>query len=65
MSLIESKLCPAGHFLCPFGMFGDVNIGRETEFIEFEKSTFETKEEIISIASMLNKHNKGTCMLNK
>ena len=37
-----------------------MNIGKETEFIEFKKSTSETKEGIISIASILNKHKKGT-----
>lgn len=36
-----------------------MNIGKETELIEFKKSTSETKEGIISIASILNKHNKG------
>lgn len=37
-----------------------MNIGKETEFIEFKKSTSETKEGIISIVSILNKHKKGT-----
>ncbi len=37
-----------------------MNIGRENEFIEFKRSTSETKEAIISIASILNKHGKGT-----
>ena len=37
-----------------------MNIGRETEFIEFKKSTSETREGVISIASILNKHKKGT-----
>ncbi len=36
-----------------------MNIGKETEFIEFKKSTSEIKEGIISIASILNKHKKG------
>ena len=36
-----------------------MNIGKETEFIEFKKSTSETKEGLISIASILNKHKKG------
>ena len=36
-----------------------MNIGKETEFIEFKKSTSETKEGLISIASILNKHRKG------
>lgn len=33
-----------------------MNIGKETEQIEFKKSTGELKEGVISIASMLNKH---------
>ena len=37
-----------------------MNIGKETETIEFKKSTSESKEGIISIASILNKHNNGT-----
>lgn len=37
-----------------------MNIGNETEQIEFKKSTSELKEGIISIASILNKHGKGT-----
>lgn len=37
-----------------------MNIGRETEMIEFKKTTSETKEGIISISSILNKHGKGT-----
>ena len=36
-----------------------MNIGKETETIEFKKSTSELKEAIISIASILNKHQKG------
>lgn len=36
-----------------------MNIGIETEQIEFKKSTGELKEGIISIASMLNKHRTG------
>ena len=36
-----------------------MNIGKETELIEFKKSTSETKEGIISISSILNKHGKG------
>ena len=35
------------------------NIGRETETIEYKKSTSELKEGIISIVAMLNKHNGG------
>jgi ATP-dependent DNA helicase RecG len=44
------------------GHFGDehMNIGKENEFVEFKKSTSETKEGIISISSILNKHNNGT-----
>ena len=37
-----------------------MNIGRENETVEFKKSTSELKEGIISIASILNKHGKGT-----
>ena len=37
-----------------------MNIGKESELIEFKKSTSESKEGIISIASILNKHKKGT-----
>ncbi|MBQ3161201.1 MAG: putative DNA binding domain-containing protein [Oscillospiraceae bacterium] len=36
-----------------------MNIGVETEQIEFKKSTGELKEGVISIASMLNKHRSG------
>lgn len=36
-----------------------MNLGRETETLEFKKSTSELKEGVISIASMLNKHQKG------
>lgn len=36
-----------------------VNIGEETEQIEFKKSTGELKEGVISIASILNKHESG------
>ena len=37
-----------------------VNIGKESELVEFKKSTGELNEGIISIVSMLNKHGKGT-----
>ena len=37
-----------------------MNIGAETEWIEFKKTTGELKEGIISIASMLNKNGYGT-----
>lgn len=36
-----------------------MNIGIETEFVEFKKTTGELKEGIISLASMLNKNGKG------
>lgn len=36
-----------------------MNIGKETELIEFKRSTSETKEGIISLTSILNKHGKG------
>lgn len=37
-----------------------MNIGYETEIIEYKKSTGELKEGIISLTSMLNKHSTGT-----
>lgn len=37
-----------------------MNIGTESETIEFKKSTSETKEGLISIGSILNKHGNGT-----
>ena len=37
-----------------------MNLGFETETIEFKKTTGELKEGIISLASMLNKHGHGT-----
>ncbi len=40
-----------------------MNIGKETETIEFKKTTSETKEGIISISSILNKHGKALCIL--
>lgn len=36
-----------------------INIGEETEQIEFKKSTGELKEGVISVASILNKHGAG------
>ena len=36
-----------------------MNIGMETEFVEFKKSTGELKEGIISLTSMLNKSGRG------
>lgn len=38
-----------------------MNLGIETEVVEFKKSTSELKEGVISISSMLNKH--GHCIL--
>ena len=38
-----------------------MNIGKESERVEFKKSTGELKEGIISLSSMLNKH--GACDL--
>jgi len=37
-----------------------VNLGNESEVVEFKKSTSELKEGIISLVSMLNKNNEGT-----
>ncbi len=37
-----------------------MNLGMETELVEFKKSTGELKEGVISLASMLNKNGKGT-----
>lgn len=36
-----------------------MNLGKENEYIEFKRSTSETKECLISMSAMLNKHNKG------
>ncbi|NLX92608.1 MAG: hypothetical protein GXZ02_01865 [Clostridiales bacterium] len=36
-----------------------MNLGRETETLEFKKSTGELKEAVISIGAILNKHQKG------
>ena len=36
-----------------------MNLGRETETLEFKKSTGELKEGVISIGAILNKHQKG------
>ena len=36
-----------------------MNIGKETEWVEFKRSTSEIKEGMISISSILNKHGKG------
>ena len=37
-----------------------MNLGMETEQVEFKKSTAELKEGIVSIAAILNKHGKGS-----
>ncbi len=37
-----------------------MNFGKETETIEFKKSTSELKEGMVSISSILNKHGVGT-----
>lgn len=37
-----------------------MNFGRETELIEYKKTTGELKEGIVSLAAMLNKSGKGT-----
>ncbi len=45
--------------ILPKGEGGGMNLGHETEHIEFKKSTSELKEGIQSIASILNKHGFG------
>lgn len=40
-----------------------MNIGKESEYVEFKKSSSELKEGIQSICAMLNKHHKGTLYL--
>ena len=37
-----------------------MNLGKETETLEFKKTTGEMREAIISISSILNKHGIGT-----
>ena len=37
-----------------------MNLGKETETLEFKKTTGEMKEAMVSIAAMLNKHGIGT-----
>ncbi len=37
-----------------------MNIGRETETLEFKKTTAELDKAVCNIASMLNKHGYGT-----
>lgn len=45
----------------PTPMDGDlVNLGQETEYVEHERSTGELREGMESIASILNKHGRGT-----
>ena len=36
-----------------------MNLGHETETLEFKKTTGELKEGVVSIAAILNKHQKG------
>lgn len=36
-----------------------MNIGMETELVEFKKTTGELKEGMVSLASMLNKNGRG------
>ena len=38
---------------------GDLNLGIETETLEFKKSTGELKEAVLSICAILNKHQHG------
>ena len=40
-----------------------VNIGSETEQIEYKKSFGELKEAMFSIVAILNKHQRGSCIL--
>ena len=37
-----------------------VNLGKETEMLEFKKTTGEIREAMVSIAAILNKHGVGT-----
>ena len=37
-----------------------MNLGMETEKVEFKKSTSEIIEGVISLSAMLNKHGEGT-----
>ena len=37
-----------------------MNIGKETEYVEFKESTAEKDKGIESMSSILNKHGKGT-----
>lgn len=45
--------------LVVFGKGVIVNLGNETEQVEFKKTTSEIKEGICSIAAILNKHQSG------
>lgn len=36
-----------------------MNLGSESEFVEFKKSTGEHKEALQAISAMLNKHGRG------
>jgi len=49
----------ANGFLTLAGGVIILKIGNENEVLEFKKSTGELKEGVISIASILNKHNRG------
>lgn len=40
-----------------------MNLGSETEYVEFKKSTGEMREGMQSIASILNKHGHGELYL--
>ncbi len=40
-------------------MLGDINMRRETETLEFKKTTTQLKEAVISVCAMLNKHEEG------
>ena len=37
-----------------------MNLGKETEMLEFKKTTGEMKEAMVSIVAILNKHGVGT-----
>ena len=40
-----------------------MNLGIESEKLEFKKSTSELIDGVISLSAMLNKHNEGLCIL--
>ena len=50
----------ATHKMSPvsIGRCQTVNIGKETEFVEFKETTAETEKGIVSMSTMLNKHGK-------